>query len=327
MGIQHQDALAIAQDITRLTGHCGQADTIRRRACLGQHLLGIAVGLLRWRFTRPYRNGSRSPYRGFARWHHVGGMLFGSLVLLWVFSGLMSMNPWRLFSSSTPLDTSAYAGGELRAAAFPLAPEQALRQLQAAGLQPRELHWHLIGGEGYVLGVEGDGGKLLLPAAGGSPLTTLSEQTLLRAVQAIRPQAQLQVEWLSAYDFHYYARAEHSMLGHLERPLPALRVRLDDPANTWVHLDPASGALLGRLDQQQRASRWLFALLHSWDWLPLLERRPLWDGWMWLASLGGLVISGSGVVTGWRRLVGGRKRRAARQRAAQMVESREQIGS
>ena len=30
-----------------------------------------------------------------------------------------------------------------------------------------------------------------------------------------------------------------------------------------------------RLDEGRRLSRWLFAMLHSWDWLPLLERREL----------------------------------------------------
>lgn len=265
-------------------------------------LLGMIIGLLRWRFSRPYRSGSRSPYRGFARWHHIGGLLFGMLALAWIFSGLMSMNPWRVFDSRVPLDTSAYQGGELHAEAFPVTPEQALQQLQAAGLAVRELHWRLVGGQGYLLGVDGKGDSLLLPAQGGEPLHSLPQRELQRAAQLIRPQGQLQVELLGEYDFYYYARTEHSMLGHLERPLPILRVRFDDAAQTWLHLDPHTGALLGQLDQRQRASRWLFALLHSWDWLPLLERRPLWDGWMWLASLGGLLISVSGVVLGWRRL-------------------------
>jgi len=46
-------------------------------------------------------------------------------------------------------------------------------------------------------------------------------------------------------------------------------------------------------------------MLHSWDWRPLLERRPLWDLAMVLLSLGGAALSLTGVVIGWRRL--GRK--------------------
>lgn len=273
-------------------------------------VLGIVVGLLRWRFGKPYRSGSHSPYQGIARWHHVGGLLFGALTLTWIFSGLMSMNPWCLFDHHMPLDTAAYQGGELRAEAFPLAPQQALQRFERHGLAVRELHWRLIGGQGYVLGVDGRGASALLAADGsGGVLSGLDDEALMRASQAIRPQGRMQVERLVAYDFYYYARAEHSMLGHLERPLPVLRVRFDDPAQTWLHLDPRTGAVLGQLDEGQRASRWLFALLHSWDWLPLLRSRPLWDGWMWLGSLGGLVICLSGTVLGWRRLQRGRSRR------------------
>ncbi|PTU73512.1 PepSY domain-containing protein [Pseudomonas mangrovi] len=271
-------------------------------------LLGIIVGTLRWRLVRPYRSGSRSPYRGLARWHHIGGLLFGLLALTWIFSGLMSMNPWRLFDNATPLDISAYQGGELRAEAFPLPAGQALQVFQQHGLQPSELHWRLVGGRGYLLGIDAQGTSALLAMDGSAPLQRLPDAELLRAAQAIRPHDSPQVEQLTAYDFYYYARSEHSMLGHLERPLPILRVRFNDPAQTWLHLDPRSGAVLSQLDESRRGSRWLFSLLHSWDWLPLLQQRPLWDLWMWLASLGGLLICLSGSVLGWRRLRGRTRR-------------------
>jgi hypothetical protein len=43
-------------------------------------------------------------------------------------------------------------------------------------------------------------------------------------------------------------------------------------------------------------------MLHSWDWLPLLDRRPLWDIVLIVLSLGGAVLSATGVVIGLRRL-------------------------
>ncbi len=97
-------------------------------------------------------------------------------------------------------------------------------------------------------------------------------------------------------------RAAHTMTGCVEKPLPALRVVFDDPQATWVHIDPHTGAVLGRTDSHRRTSRWLFAMLQSWDWLPLLERRPLWDIVLIVLSLGGVVMSVTGVVMGWRRL-------------------------
>ncbi|HBP4150535.1 TPA: PepSY domain-containing protein, partial [Pseudomonas aeruginosa] len=104
-------------------------------------VLGILVGLLRWRFRKPYRSGSRSPYAGgFQRWHHLAGLLFGALVLSWIFSGLMSMNPWNLFGRGTPLDLAAYQGGSWdRALPAGLEADAVLRRLRAAGLRVREL--------------------------------------------------------------------------------------------------------------------------------------------------------------------------------------------
>lgn len=260
------------------------------------------MGVLRWRFKRTYRNGSHSPYQGFARWHHLGGMLFGVLLITWIFSGLMSMNPWKLFSSAQPLSVAAYQGGPLGALAFPLNAGQVLQRFADDGLQARELEWRMIAGKGYVIGYDGAGRTRIFDMAGDRVQRRFHPGTLQQAAWAIRPGQPMLVEQLAAYDFYYYAREPQSMMGHLQQRLPVLRVRFDDPAHTWLHLDLHTGAIVGQLDQPRRASRWLFALLHSWDWLPLLANRPLWDLWMIAFSAGGLLVSASGVVLGWRRL-------------------------
>ncbi|NEV78517.1 PepSY domain-containing protein, partial [Rhodopseudomonas sp. BR0C11] len=101
---------------------------------------------------------------------------------------------------------------------------------------------------------------------------------------------------LERYDAYWY---QH----HRQRVLPVLRVGFDDPASTWFHLDPATGELLGRSDTSARSYRWLFNAPHSFDFPVLLAYRPAWDLVVIVLSLAGLVISVSGVVIGWRRLV------------------------
>ncbi|MGE8689923.1 MAG: PepSY domain-containing protein [Achromobacter sp.] len=269
-------------------------------------LTGTVVGVLRWRFSRPYASGSRSPYReSMMRWHHLSGLFFALITITWIFSGLMSMNPWKLFTgNAAPLALSAYAGEPGTASA--LAPPRTL--IAALPAPPRELTWTRVDGRGLVLARSGPGAPQVLSARDAAPYV-FDEAALRDAAARLLPGAPLRgIEVLNAYDLYYYARDAHAMLGHIEKPLPAWRLTFGDPQATWVYLDPKTGRILGRQDRGARASRWLFAFLHSWDWTGLLARRPLWDALLIFLSLGGAALSLTGVVIGWRRL--GKKLRA-----------------
>jgi len=262
---------------------------------------GTIVGVMRWRFRRPYRSGARSPYPGrMMRWHHISGLLFALVTITWIFSGLMSMNPWRIFDAgAAPLKAEVLQGVPLQPGAQDAAPAALLA---AAGGNVRELRWTPVLGTLVVQASGSAGRPRLLSSADARPYQ-VEEAHLRRAAAGLLPAPVVRIGRLDAYDFHYYDRAEHTMTGGSERPLPILRVVFADPQASWVHVDPYTGAVLSRTDTGRRASRWLFALLHSWDWLPLLQRRPLWDLLLVALSIGGTVLSLTGVVIGWRRLV------------------------
>ncbi len=265
-------------------------------------LAGVVIGLMRWRFRGTYHGGRRTPYAGFfERWHHLLGLAGGLLCVTWVFSGLMSMNPWKLFEApGRKPDRMAYAGGPLDAAAAPAAAE-VLARLQAAGLSPRELVWRRVGGVHDVL-ARGATGSWVVDA---QQLHTeaLPPARWAAAARQLLPGARIVAEQrLTAYDRWYYAREPHTMTGHNERPLPAVRLQFDDPNDTWIVIDERSGAIVQQSDRHRRIDRWLFAFLHSFDLPALLAARPGWDLWMLGFSIAGLALSLTGVVTGWRRL-------------------------
>lgn len=288
------------------------ADTVNTLSVLGiaAALAGTVVGVWRWRFRGRYKNGQRSPYTGrMMHWHHVAGLAFAGITLTWIFSGLMSMNPWRLFDSgAAPLRTEALQGGPLRAPDW--APVQAL--LQAAGPEVRELRWSRAAGHDLALAQGPQGTPQVLDAATAAP-RALEGAELRAAIARLLPAPLLRVDTLTAYDFYYYARDAHTMTGGGDKPLPVLRAVFGDAQGSWVHVDPRTGAVLGRLDGHRRANRWLFALLHSWDWPPLLALRPGWDLLLIALSLGGAALSLTGVVIGVRRLA--RKLRGWRRQA------------
>lgn len=282
-------------------------------------LLGMLIGLLRWRFAGRYRSGSRSPYpAGAGRVHHVGGLLAGIVLLVWLVSGMLSMEPWGLFEKRSTIEAAALRSTPLNAEAVKTDLVSALARFREADIEPVELQWHVLGEQTYLVGLDARGETRILPAASAGPAQAHLERAVLeRQVREAWPEQQLRFEWIEQEDFHYYARSEPSLYSHLPRRLPMLRVRFDDPAATWLHIDPYSGTVIEQLDQRRRAVRWVFKLLHSWDWLPLLHRPLLRDGLLLAFSAGMLAIAVSGVLLGWRRLRARPHRARARTRAVQ----------
>ena len=269
---------------------------------------GFLSGIIRWRFSRPYRSGSRSPFApGALRWHHILGLIFALTTFTWIFSGLMSMNPWDIFEADDSIiDARRISSPDIQPSHATATP-QAL--LASATTPVRELQWHTLLGKTRVKAIRthevppGSADQpVLLSARTGKPYN-LEPERLRSALFTLQPGYPPRIDILRQDDFYYYSRAEHTMGGGRKpHPLPIWRVRYDDPNQTWLHIDPTTGQVLNEMDSYQRAERWLFALLHSWDWLPLLRNRPLWDIVMLVLAAGGLALSATGIGIAGHRL-------------------------
>ncbi len=121
--------------------------------------------------------------------------------------------------------------------------------------------------------------------------------------------------WLTAYDSYYYDPRS-------SRPLPVLRVRYDDPQETWLYVDPSRGAVVQRNEKVTRLRRWLYQGLHSLDFPFLYYKRPLWDIVVIVLSIGGTVLSATTLIPAWRRL----KRHASGKGAYGIIRTYESIG-
>ena len=271
-------------------------------------LSGFLAGIIRWRFSRPYRSGSRSPFApGALRWHHILGLVFALTTFTWIFSGLMSMNPWDIFEADESIiDARKISNPDIQPSRA-IATPQAL--LASTTTPVRELQWHTLLDKARVKAIRthevppgSTDQPILLSARSGKPYT-LEPERLRSALFTLQRGFPPRIDILRQDDFYYYSRIEHTMTGGRKpHPLPIWRVRYDDPNQTWLHIDPATGQVLNELDSYQRAERWLFALLHSWDWLPLLQNRPLWDIFMLVLAAGGLALSATGIWIAGHRL-------------------------
>lgn len=248
-------------------------------------ILGTVIGLLRW---RRYAHGRRTPYRGWMRWHHLLGLGGAVFVLTWLFSGLLSMNPGDVFSSTqvTPDLMRAWRGTTLT-------PDG------DGGLGPaREVEWVADRAGTLMLVRRADGSTALLRH--GLPVQ-VNEAFVRERARWLGLGEPERVQRLDAPDLYLNARAGVPVF-------PVWRVIFADAQAHWLHVDGRTGQPLALLDRSARASRWLYHGLHSWDFEPLLQRRPLWDVLLLSALLVGTALSITSVAIAWRRIFPARRR-------------------
>ncbi len=284
-------------------------------------LLGLVLGVTQFNKSTPFRWKNAVRYQGWMRWHYISGVFFGIFALTWVFSGLLSMEPfdWANNVDSLEIRDDAMTGGPVELDQFPAFDAPAWTSL-LAGRTLKELELRRIADAPYYLArytgaaAEPDPRRERLhqpyPITGRAEpqhvlvdARTLTErtepfatETLIARLRAAVPEANIvSQELLEDYDAYYYSR-------NRQAALPVLRVKLDDAHDTWVYIDPALGQIVASIHRLQRIERWLYNGLHSLDFGFWYDRRPLWDIGMIFLSLGALVTSTIGFWLGLKRL-------------------------
>jgi hypothetical protein len=264
-------------------------------------LAGIVVGLVRFSLSSRFRiqqKRSHIPYVEWNRWHYITGSFFGLFSLTWVFSGMLSMNPWWWSpdKSPSPSESWAFSGGDLDLSLFPAPAEVSWRSVFLER-QVKELEFVRAQGQPYYLARSAQANPVLLtihpPGIVREPFST--DSLLERAQAAFLEGAIVESRTLSEYDSYYYSRDR-------ALPLPVLQVKFDDNQRTWFYVDPAMGRIVQRLEWRNRVERWLYNGLHSLDFSFWYYRRPFWDIGVITLSVGGVVLSVLGVMLGTRRL-------------------------
>jgi uncharacterized iron-regulated membrane protein len=271
------------------------SQTVIWTSLLGTFLtvVGIILGIVQ--FGRG-KDGKLSPYRGWFYWHHVVGLVFGALMLTWVFSGLVSMNPWGFLEGSGRGEASLVEGPSPRWKDVKASLEALRTQLAGSGVV--SLTTAPLGGGLYWMATFNDGVVKRLDLSGHFAQT--SEEELAQAAQRIAGDRSVADQGLvNEEDAYYYARQRRRFE---EVVLPVYRVILKDDEQTRYYLDPNSGALIQRVDSTGRWRRWLFSGLHRLDFTQWMRTRPFRDILMWFMLLGGLTASVTGVYLAFRRV-------------------------
>jgi uncharacterized iron-regulated membrane protein len=283
-------------------------------------MLGLILSVTQFRKTRPFRLARAIPYSGWMRWHYVSGAIFGVFTLTWAFSGLLSMEPFEWTEAAgVAVPRDVFTGGLINLSKF-AAPDAATWSRVLNGRAIKEVEFERIQDEHYYIvrqapvvragaqpaerlhqpysvvgSVERD--RVLLAAdtleVRREPFST---ESLVARLKAALPDVPIvETTSLSDYDSYYYSRGRQT-------PLPVVRVKFGDPAQTWFYIDPETSQIVSSLHRLNRVERWLYNGLHSLDFPFWYDKRPLWDVGMIVLLLGGLASSGLGLFLGFRRV-------------------------
>jgi uncharacterized iron-regulated membrane protein len=271
------------------------SQTVIWTSLLGTFLtvVGLILGIAQFRRGR---DGRLSPYRGWFYWHHIVGLIFGVLTLTWVFSGLVSMNPWGFLEGRGRGEASLAQGPSPKWGDVRTSLEALRTQLAAANVV--SLTTAPLGGKLYWMATFDDGGVKRLDAAG--HVAPSNEVELSQAAQRIAGDRGIAEQRLMTEEDPYYYSRQRRQFEQVV--LPVYRVILNDDEQTRYYLDPNTGALLQRADATGRWRRWLFSGLHRLDFTAWMRERPFRDILMWLTMLGGLAVSVTGVYLAIRRI-------------------------
>jgi hypothetical protein len=282
-------------------------------------LLGLVLGVTQWRRTKPFRLAASVPYAGWMRWHYITGAVFGLFALTWAFSGLLSMEPYEWTNAAgLEVDGEAFTGGPIDLANYrtadaatwgAVADGRPVKEVDLARIQDqayyvvhldtpeRKLRAERLHQPYYITG-RAERDRLLVAAdtmhVREEPFSV--ESLMARLETALPGETVVEQTLLTEYDSYYYSRGRQT-------PLPVLRVKYADPAQTWIYVDPEMSRVLGSVPKLARVERWLYNGLHSLDFSFWYARRPLWDIGMIVLLLGGLATSAIGTYLGARRLV------------------------
>jgi hypothetical protein len=244
---------------------------------------GAVVGMLKigaegWRLV--------SPYSGLQAWHHWLGLCCMVFVLTWIFSGWLSMDNGRLFSTGIPPDAErASIAGMPDWAAL---SDDEIRRVSSRAL---EVEWFAFGGRIYRRESGGAG-----------------EQRLLRAGSDRAETEFLQSAEVDAAASHLAPGCDGAVVIGPGDSYAAVAIMPDAPVfrvvcgDVWFHIDGANGALLEKLDSSRRVYRWLYGALHTLNF-PVLTARPALRTSIIVLLCGfGFAFSLTAVVIAWRRL-------------------------
>jgi type IV secretory pathway VirB2 component (pilin) len=169
---------------------------------------------------------------------------------------------------------------------------------KAPDLDVRELEFTSYAGK-PIFSAHLPDGKTQLLSLDGARIEGFDTQEIIDLTKRTLSESKIAaLEVIDQYDLYYLDRTR-------QRPLPVIRVLMNDEERTRYYIDPKSAQVVTTYSDRNWVNRWLYTGLHSLNFPFLYNHRPLWDIVVIAFMLGGTGLSITSLVLGWRVL--GRK--------------------
>jgi len=309
-------------------------------------VIGIVVALWMYSPTKRYRLEGQPtgvPYRGQKRWHWIFGIVFGVATVTWTFSGLMTLGPFPIVERLTqPAQRNGQQGEQQQNQQGQPPPRTRgagqqgiaealrgrIRMTDFASIHPRdllakvphldvkELEWTSFAGTPLFNANLGDGKSQLL-SLDGAAINEFDRDRIIEIVKSTVPDPNtIDFKVIDQYDLYYLDRTR-------QRPLPVIRVLMNNEENTRYYIDPKSARVVSTYSNRNWVNRWLDSALHSLSFPFLYNHRPLWDIVVIAFMVGGTALCVTSLVLAWRVLA----RKLKRAKAVSDVLTAETVNS
>jgi hypothetical protein len=266
-------------------------------------LLGLVLGISVYSSSTGFRRSgspSRIPYAGQKRWHMILGLLFGPVACLWVFSGMLSMEPFPKIQYGSSDGAGSALAAALKGAPQPLAafklksPRDALLQL-GSGFQAKELQLASFRGVPAYLAIAAENQSRVIPIVG-EPTSEFDRRKLIETLSlAAAPHELTKIRDVASYEAYYSSRRN-------ELPLPVISVELNDSERSVFYVNPKSARIVQSHNSHTRLNRWLYHGIHSLDLPGIYNHRRLRDLILLVLMVGGTSLSFTSVLLACRIL-------------------------
>ncbi len=264
-------------------------------------LSGIVAGMIRLNKRRKRKwAGDITPYKKFwFKWHHISGFFFGIFVFTFLLSGLFSVvdfsehgnngqkifSPRKIWEKSKKMQVNA--GHSFAGLWQTLENKSNVRKLEWINSLGKPAWWVYYNDyqtpEVYVCTADTIYKQ-----------ETVSLEQIENRAESLFENTSFSVDEQRKYD-NYYQES-----GMFKRPLPVYKISWNNGAQNQIYIDPKTGKVVASYTRNKKIHRWLYQGLHKFNFQFLVEHDWLRKLLLIILSLGGIVVSFSGVALTWK---------------------------